>query len=468
MANLKRQISRDNPSESGIKMWPRENKKTHEQPPIRTSRLDQMLNMDQVLVPLAESFNWASLAEFFGPLYSEKAGRPGIPIRTKARLVILQHAFGLSDEHLESGWPERPFWQFFCGEEFFNHDLPVDGSHLLWRRKRHGEAGVEHVLTLTIEAGVRTKTFTPNEMQVVVVDTTAQPKAMEFPTDTRLYLIGLHRQLRVAEATDTTLQLGHRDLAKSAYSMHGPYTKAKQYKRAVKGQKMLKVYAGRVKRDLELKNSHEAWENYKGALILASLVLTQETKTKGKVYSMNAQEVECITKGKAHKHYEFSVKTSLATTAWCGFARGVKSASGNPYDGYTVVGQPGKVVKLMGMLQKKCHKDNGHKGHGVDHENCRVILAGSRKGISTTIKKEMKRRSSIEEEIGHQKADGKLGRNWLKGVTGDAKYAVLGNAGHNMRKILAHLRRLYALIGAWLTAALNQLPLIPGALGSIA
>ena len=56
------------------------------------------------------------------------------------------------------------------------------------------------------------------------------------------------------------------------------------------------------------------------------------------------------------------------------------------------------------------------------------------------IKKEMKRRSGIEPEIGHQKADGKLGRNWLKGMLGDAQNAILCAAGHNMRKILAHLR----------------------------
>jgi len=57
-----------------------------------------MLKMDHELVRLADAIDWASLAESFGPLYSEKTGRPGIPIRTMAGLVMLQHTFGLSDD----------------------------------------------------------------------------------------------------------------------------------------------------------------------------------------------------------------------------------------------------------------------------------------------------------------------------------------------------------------------------------
>lgn len=419
--------------------------------------MDLMLNMEHELVRLAEAINWASLVESFGPLYSEKTGRPGIPIRTMAGLVMLQHTFGLSDEQAVGEWPERPYWQFFCGEEIFQHELPVDDSQLSRWRKRIGEAGVEQLLKLTIEAGLRTKTVTPKQMQVVVVDTTVQPKAVEFPTDARLFRKVLHHLLRVAEATETKLRQSHRDLAKSAFLMHGRYMKAKHYKRAAKERKKLKVYAGRVQRDLERKMSDEAWEKHKGTLILAELVLTQEKKTKGKVYSMHAPEVECIAKGKAHKPYEFGVKTSLATTAWGGFAVGAKSLPGNPYDGHTLEEQLEQVAKLTGVMPKRCHVDRGYKGHGVDPESCRVIIAGSRKGISKAIKKEMKRRSAIEPEIGHQKADGKLGRNWLKGVLGDAQNAVLCAVGHNLRKILAHLRRLFVRIWTWWIPALTPL-----------
>ena len=52
--------------------------------------------------------------------------------------------------------------------------------------------------------------------------------------------------------------------------------------------------------------------------------------------------------------------------------------------------------------------------------------------------------------IGHMKADGRLGRNYLLGAAGDAINALLVAAGHNLRLILNWLR----LFMAWLMAAL--------------
>ena len=52
--------------------------------------------------------------------------------------------------------------------------------------------------------------------------------------------------------------------------------------------------------------------------------------------------------------------------------------------------------------------------------------------------------------IGHMKADGRLGRNYLLGAAGDAINALLVAAGHNLRLILNGLR----LFVAWLMTAL--------------
>jgi IS5 family transposase len=444
-------------------MRPKEKRPTHEQPLFGGARLDLMLKMNHPLVRLASAIDWDGLVEAFGPLYSERQGRPGIPIRTMAGLVMLQHAYGLSDEQVVEEWPERPYWQFFCGEEFFQHELPVDHSQLSRWRKRIGTEGVERLLKASIDAGLRTRTLTPKQMQVIVVDTTVQPKAIEHPTDARLYRKVLHALLRVAGKTGTKLRQSHRDLAKLAFLKHGRHMKAKQFKRAATQRKKLKIYAGRVQRDLERKLTDEAFEEHKETLVLAELVLTQEKHTKGKVYSMHAPEVECIAKGKAHQPYEFGVKTSLATTAHGGFVLGAMSCPGNPYDGHTLEGQLEQVERLTGTMPRRCHVDRGYKGHGVDSERCRIVIAGSRKGISKALKREMKRRSAIEPEIGHQKYDGKLGRNWLKGSQGDALNAVLCGMGHNLRKILAHLRRLYALIWASLLVAMRpeSRPLAP-------
>ena len=62
------------------------------------------------------------------------------------------------------------------------------------------------------------------------------------------------------------------------------------------------------------------------------------------------------------------------------------------------------------------------------------------------LKRDLRRRAAIEPELGHMKSDGLLGRNFLKGVVGDAQNVILCGAGHNMRKILAHLRVLLRLL----------------------
>jgi IS5 family transposase len=59
----------------------------------------------------------------------------------------------------------------------------------------------------------------------------------------------------------------------------------------------------------------------------------------------------------------------------------------------------------------------------------------------------------IEAEIGHIKTDGRLSRCHLKGTIGDAIFAILNACGHNIRKILAHLRAWLAWIIALLWTA---------------
>ena len=69
----------------------------------------------------------------------------------------------------------------------------------------------------------------------------------------------------------------------------------------------------------------------------------------------------------------------------------------------------------------------------------------------------LRRRSAIEPEIGHMKTDGRLSRCPLKGKAGDAIFAVLCGCGHNIRKILAHLRDLLAVLIAAIGAVMDAL-----------
>jgi transposase, IS5 family len=119
---------------------------------------------------------------------------------------------------------------------------------------------------------------------------------------------------------------------------------------------------------------------------------------------------------------------------------------GNPYDGHTLAEALEQVEILTNCRPRLAVVDRGYRGHGV--ETTRVLVSGTRRGLTPALAKALRRRSSIEPEIGHMKTDGRRARCGLKGPMGDAIFAVLCGCGHNLRKILAHLR-------AWLAAIIG-------------
>ena len=425
-------------------MKPKPRRTTKDQPVIGWE-LDLALDPNHELVRLASKIPWDDLAQEFGRLYVPDLGRPGIPIRLMAGLHLLKHTYGLSDEDVVKGWVENPYWQHFCGEVMFQHHFPIHPSQMTRWRRRIGEKGVEKLLEATITAGKATGTITERSFEKVIVDTTVQPKAVQHPTDARLYRKVHAAMLRIAGLEGIKLRQSYRNLMDWGFRKHGGHAKAKQFKRAKRVLKSLKTMAGRVMRDVERKIDDAGFQKHRGTLILSHLILTQKRTTKGKVYSLHAPEVECIAKGKAHKPYEFGVKASLAVTHKEGFVVGAMSCPENPYDGHTLERQLEQVEQLTGRMPATTFVDKGYKGHGVDPGRSAVLISGTRR-LSKMLKRDLRRRAAIEPELGHMKSDGLLGRNFLKGVVGDAQNVILSGAGHNMRKILAHLRALLRLL----------------------
>ena len=117
------------------------------------------------------------LEEWFDPLYSEE-GRPAIAIRLMAGRHYLKHTFNEPDETVVERWVENPYGQYFCGEEYFHHELPVDPGQMTGFRHRIGEAGGEFMPGLTVVAGIATQTVSQTSLSVVNVDSTVQEKAI--------------------------------------------------------------------------------------------------------------------------------------------------------------------------------------------------------------------------------------------------------------------------------------------------
>src|SRR3954454_16155013 len=119
-------------------MRPKERRETGQTDLFR-ARLDQIVDLNHPLVKLSGAIDWTFLETHFGVVYDDDPGRPPLPTRLMAGLSILKHMHDLSDEGLCERWIETPYWQLFCGEEFFQHTPPFDRSSLTRWRQRMGE-----------------------------------------------------------------------------------------------------------------------------------------------------------------------------------------------------------------------------------------------------------------------------------------------------------------------------------------
>jgi len=404
------------------------------------NRLDNLIDRRHELVRLAQLIDWQHFDSEWGAAFCEH-GRPAIATRLIAGLHYLKHMYGLSDEQVVQRWSENPYWQYFCGETYFQHELPLNPSSLTRWRQRLGDAGMESLLGATIDAAIESKAVKSRDLKRVTVDTTVQEKAIAFPTDSKLYNRARERLVRLARAHGVPLRQSYVRVGPRLLFKNNRYGYARQTRRMRRTTSKLKTVLGRVVRDIERKLADQpdpVRAAFAEPLALSKRLLAQQRQDKNKLYALHAPEVECIAKGKVPKRYEFGVKVSIATTNRSNLVVGAQSMPGNPHDGHTLKAALQQVERLSSQRPERCYVDLGYRGHDVD--DVTVFKARQKRGVTRSIRRELKRRNAIEPVIGHMKSDGLLHRNYLKGTQGDAINAILCGAGQNLRLILRHLR----------------------------
>jgi IS5 family transposase len=413
--------------------------------PTRPRLLD-MIDTRHELVRLAALIDWSWFEEHWAGFFPSPEGRPATHPRLVAGLMCLQHAHGLSDEAVLARWVENPYYQHFTGETFFQHRPPLHPSSLSRWRSRIGEAGVEWLLTKTVEAGRASGAVKPRSLSQVAVDTTVMEKAIAHPTDSRLYETARRSLVTLAQKVGIRLRQNYNRKAPRLAAQAGRHAHARQFRRMRKALRTLKGHTGRVLRDVGRKlgtvPQGQLRSRIQARMALVTRLLRQMPKTPNKIFALHEPEVDCISKGKARVRYEFGTKVSIATTLAEGFVVGMRSMPGDPYDGHTLPDALQQVETLTGRHPSLAVVDRGYRGHGV--QGTRVLVSGTRRGLTPRLSKLLRRRSAIEPEIGHMKSDGRLDRCPLRGRLGDALFAVLCGCGHNIRKTLAHLRALLA------------------------
>ena len=385
---------------------------------------------------------WEVFDQHWDGLHSDAGGPVANSGRLVAGLLMLKHMEGLSDERLVEAWVTNPYYQYFCGEARFQHQPPINPITLIKWRKRLGEEGMEWLLTTVIETAVSCDLVKRESFEHVCIDSTVMEKNIAYPTDSRL-LENLRDKL-VCFLREHELNL------RQSYSREGPrlaqkvgrYAHAKQFKRMRKCLKKQCTWVGRLQRELERQIdslNESAQVQAKDLIALAKQVIAQSRnpRQKEKVYSLHERDVDCISKGKARKRYEFGSKVGIVATQKEGFVSAIRSFPGNPYDGHTLDEQLQQSETLTQVSPKTVAVDLGYRGR---HETEAQIIHRGKK-LSKRQKKRLKRRSMIEAMIGHMKVDGLLERCHLKGLEGDAIHAILCGVGHNLRLLRAHWKR---------------------------
>lgn len=337
--------------------------------------------------------------------------------------------------------------QLFSGMEYYQTKLPCDATQIGRFRRVLGEAGVEQLLKTTIEAAVAMKAVKPVELERVTVDSTVQEKAIAYPTDSRLLEVARAKIARLSKRAGLQLKKTHEREGQVLRRRAGGYAHAKQFKRLRQVVRRQRTILGVLLREVQRKMTsltQAAQDLLKPWLEGAERIRSQRTHDKDKLYALHAPEVECISKGKARRPYEFGVKVSLAVAHKSGLIVGARSFPGNPFDGHTLAQQLEQTTTLLqdiGVKPKTAVVDLGYRGVDKEIAPVEMVHRGKYKSLSNEQRRWLKRRQAIEPTIGHTKHDHRMDRCWLKGSDGDALHAVLCAAGFNIRWLLRALSR---------------------------
>src|SRR6186997_1897178 len=212
------------------------------------ARLEQIINMKHELVQLAGKLDWEWFDGEIAPLYSDK-GRPGVETRFVLGLLLLKHIFALSDEEVCERWVYDPYFQYFTGEEFFQHEFPHERSDLSHWRKRLGDR-LELLLAESLRVAHESGALRTRDLARVTVDTTVQPKNITFPTDAKLLHASIKGLNRLAKKRGIRLRQSYLRVAQRAAMMAGRYAHAKQFNRHRRQLRFLRSRLGRLIRDI--------------------------------------------------------------------------------------------------------------------------------------------------------------------------------------------------------------------------
>ena len=406
------------------------------------TRLEDLINPNHELALLSKEIDWNYFEQAFKAYYSDK-GAPSVPIRRMVGCLLLKHLYNLGDDRLPEYWVRDVYFQYFCGEVFFEHKFPFDPSDFCHFRKRVGEEGMGKIFAYSVRLHGED---VPKQAKFALSDTTVQENNTTFPTDAKLCKKVIDKCNKIAEKEGIKQRQKYtresKQLLRDTYNGKHP-SRAKQAK---KSKKRLKTIVNKMLRELDRKMTEEQKESYKNDLELYKRTVNQRRSDADKIYSLHKPFTKCIAKGKAHKQYEFGNKVGLLTGGKKGrkIIIAIQAFLSNPFDGHTIEPLFNQMETNGIQLPKELVYDRGGKGKS-EIKGVKIIIPSPSKKTDTPYRKQTKRkkcraRAAIEPIIGHLKTDFRMQQNYLWGEKGPQINALMAATAWNLKKLMENLK----------------------------
>lgn len=349
-------------------------------------------------------------------------------------LLILKHLRNISDESVVEQWSENAYFQYFCGMHEFVPSFPCASSELVLFRKRIGEKGMELILSESIR--VNDDKSDDDHHATAFIDSTVQEKNVTYPTDAKLHKKIIGKVLKIVKELNLPMRQSYTFVLKGIYRDQRFRNHPKNRRKAIKADKRLRTIAGRLVRELERNLGQN--RQHDELLSIFKKILLQRRNSSHKIYSIHEPEVQCISKGKEQKKYEFGNKVSIIRSA-TGVILGASSFR-NEYDGHTIQKSLEQVRRLTGKSIRRLAGDRGYRGR-KEIDGTQILIPNAPRAKDTYYQRKKKhklfcKRAGIEPTIGHLKADYRLGRNFYKGLVGDAINVILAAAAYNFKRAM--------------------------------
>lgn len=371
--------------------------------------------------------------------------------RSELRLVAktCSSSGDYSDESVVEQWSENAYFQYFCGMHEFVPSFPCNSSELVHFRKRIGEKGIELILSESIR--VNDDKSDDEHHGTAFIDSTVQEKNVTYPTDAKLHKKIVGKVLKLVKELNLPIRQSYTFVLKGIYRDQRFRNHPKNRKKALKADKRLRTIAGRLVR--ELKRNLKENRAYDELLSIFEKILLQRRNSPHKIYSIHEPDVQCISKGKEHKKYEFGNKVSIIRSS-TGVILGASSFR-NEYDGHTIEKSLEQVHRMTGKRIRRLAGDRGYRGR-KEINGTQILIPDMPKAKDTYYQRRKKhelfcKRAGIEPTIGHLKSNYRLGRNFYKGLLGDAINLMLAAAAYNFKRAMRVLWLLLKKISETLT-----------------